>query len=542
MILTTASLGAQHKEVMSCDDAFISSDIANSQMDPSHIIYWSLDFLYNDMIFEPGKWMVTLTVLFLTVIFFWKCFRKSFPPGPIAKPIFGNLDLLRNKPHIALTNLTNGYGDVYSLKLGWRKAVVVCSYEGIKEGLVDLETVCNFRPNLLSAKLLFCGNQERGLLFAACEEKLKLKKDFTRHVLYAFCSHGELLHDTLTDETFNLVCSLVNHEGPVCVHNHFESLALRIQLLLVVGKLYDPEDTNFVEIMQTYKLRSAHLKLNLYDYLPKLFTHFGKLEESILSEQTHMQLDFFRQILNRHKDCYNPKIINDMMDHMLVVMENNEDMGLLDQEDLDYLFLEICGSGFRAISSLILWLLAYMTTFQDVQTKVQQELDTVVGSERLPVATDQPFLPYTCAVIMETHRLASVIPLTFPHRTEKCCKFQGYDIPKDTIMLFNIWNLHHDSQYWINPMKFDPTRFLREDGSLHIPDHFLPFGAGPRACPGESLVELEVFIIFTNILHQLELHPLDGNPPCLEGEYVGHVLQPRPFYFNVTPRFKNETY
>ncbi|KAL3857812.1 hypothetical protein ACJMK2_012447 [Sinanodonta woodiana] len=522
---------------MSCDDAFFASDTASSQMDPSHIFYWGVDYVYQQIIVEPGKWMVTLTLLFLTVIFFWKDSHRNFPPGPMPKPIFGNLDHLRNKPHIALTNLKNCYGDVYSLKLGWRKAVVVCSYEGIQEGLLGLQTVCNFRPNLPSAKLLYCGNPEKGLLFATCEEKLKLKKDFIFHVLDTFCLCGELLQETLADETFNLVCSLVDHQGPVCVHSHLESLALRIQLLLVVGKLYDPDDVNFMEIMRTSKLRAALFKFNLYDYLPKLFTRFGKLEERILSERIHMQLDYLRQILNSHKDCYNPNIINDMMDHMLVVMENNEDMGLLDQEDLDYLFLEICGLGFRAISASILWLLAYMITFQDIQKKVQQELDNVVGSERLPVATDQPFLPYTCAVILETHRLASVIPLTFPHRTGKYCKFQGYDIPKDTIMLFNIWNLHHDSRYWINPMKFDPTRFLHEDGSLHIPDHFLPFGAGSRACPGESLVELEVFIIFTNLLHQLELHPLDGNPPSLEGECVGHVLQPKPFYFNVIPRF-----
>ena len=34
----------------------------------------------------------------------------------------------------------------------------------------------------------------------------------------------------------------------------------------------------------------------------------------------------------------------------------------------------------------------------------------------------------------------------------------GYNLPKDTMVLFNVWSLHHDSRYWKHPMKFDPTR------------------------------------------------------------------------------------
>ena len=55
---------------------------------------------------------------------------------------------------------------------------------------------------------------------------------------------------------------------------------------------------------------------------------------------------------------------------MLVVLENNEDMGLLDHEDLDHLFIEVSGSGYKAVSCSLLWLILYVISYPDIQAKV----------------------------------------------------------------------------------------------------------------------------------------------------------------------------
>ena len=57
---------------------------------------------------------------------------------------------------------------------------------------------------------------------------------------------------------------------------------------------------------------------------------------------------------------------------MLVVLENNEDMGLLDHEDLDHLFIEVSGSGYKAVSASLLWLILYVTSYPDIQKKVSR--------------------------------------------------------------------------------------------------------------------------------------------------------------------------
>ena len=79
-----------------------------------------------------------------------------------------------------------------------------------------------------------------------------------------------------------------------------------------------------------------------------------------------------------------------------------------------------------------------------------------------------------------------------------------------------------------------PHRFLNEDKTLDIPDHFLPYGAGTRQCPGESLAEVEIFLFFATFMHQLQVLP--GSPSMtLEGVF-DHLLRPKPFQIVVQER------
>ena len=85
-------------------------------------------------------------------------------------------------------------------------------------------------------------------------------------------------------------------------------------------------------------------------------------------------------------------------------------------------------------------------------------------------------------------------------------------------------------KYWYRFFKHIPPiyfRFLLPDGTLHIPDHFLPFGEGLRACPGESLADIELFIFFTHLLHQLNLKLVSD--VSLDGDYKGYIITPKPF-------------
>lgn len=70
------------------------------------------------------------------------------------------------------------------------------------------------------------------------------------------------------------------------------------------------------------------------------------------------------------------------------------------------------------------------------------------------------------------------VTFSLPHVAKKDTKLQGFDIPKDAIIIANLYSAHIDEKYWKDPEKFIPERFLNEDGSLRRRDAFIPFSAG----------------------------------------------------------------
>ena len=101
---------------------------------------------------------------------------------------------------------------------------------------------------------------------------------------------------------------------------------------------------------------------------------------------------------------------------------------------------------------------------------------------------------------MEIQRLACVAPGGIPHVANKDGHLAGYKIPKGTMLLYNIYKLHLDGDYWKEPEAFNPARFL--DGRK---EHFIPYGMGKRICMGESLARNELFIFSTLILQNFKI-------------------------------------
>ena len=99
-----------------------------------------------------------------------------------------------------------------------------------------------------------------------------------------------------------------------------------------------------------------------------------------------------------------------------------------------------------------------MQFYPEVQIKVQEELDRVVGQDRFPTLADRPYLPYTNAVVKEILRWHTIGPICAqsnitladtnrltvsisgpPHATTQDDIYEGYFIPKGAMVLVNIW-------------------------------------------------------------------------------------------------------
>ncbi|PPQ76076.1 hypothetical protein CVT26_004597 [Gymnopilus dilepis] len=141
-----------------------------------------------------------------------------------------------------------------------------------------------------------------------------------------------------------------------------------------------------------------------------------------------------------------------------------------------------------------------MTVHPEIQKKAQDELDRVVGSERLPDFSDRPSLPYIEALYRELLRFKPPVPMAVAHALTEDDYYKGYFIPKGTMVLPNIWAMTRDENLYPEPEKFKPERFLDASGNLNNDSRVLAYGFGRRICVGKHIGSDTLWIIIASVL------------------------------------------
>lgn len=144
-------------------------------------------------------------------------------------------------------------------------------------------------------------------------------------------------------------------------------------------------------------------------------------------------------------------------------------------------------AGTDTVATTLEWAMSLLLNHPDILNKARMEVDTLMGKDRLMEESDFPKLPYLQNVISETLRLYPAAPLLVPHMSSENSQIGGFDIPRDTILLANVWGIHRDPKLWENATSFKPERFEKvgENETYKL----LPFGIGRRACPGTDLAK-----------------------------------------------------
>ncbi|KAK2467643.1 hypothetical protein APHAL10511_000498 [Amanita phalloides] len=191
-----------------------------------------------------------------------------------------------------------------------------------------------------------------------------------------------------------------------------------------------------------------------------------------------------------------------------------------------------------ALSAAMNFFLA-MILYPEAQKKAQAEIDRVVGPNRLPDFNDQESLPYVAAITKEVLRWRLVIP-NVGHLATEDDEYDGYFIPKGTIVIGNNWSILHDPEVYPDPEKFRPERFVNDGQNIPAPDPETAFGYGRRICPGRHLAKNELFIIIASVLASFNiLPPVDGsgNPINAEVDQMNvFISYPNPFKCIIKPR------
>ncbi|KAJ5761024.1 hypothetical protein N7520_008180 [Penicillium odoratum] len=198
------------------------------------------------------------------------------------------------------------------------------------------------------------------------------------------------------------------------------------------------------------------------------------------------------------------------------------------------------GGADTTVSALEGFFLA-MILFPEIQRKAQEEIDRVFGEPTLPTVADRERLPYIDAVVKETLRWHVVTPLGVPHRTDEDDIINGFLIPKNALLLPNIWSFNHDPAVYHEPSEFRPERYLAEEGRDTEPDpHNTSFGYGRRLCPGRIVADTSLFLTIANTLATFNITKSIGQ----DGQEIeppvdftpGIISHPVPYECKFSPR------
>lgn len=191
--------------------------------------------------------------------------------------------------------------------------------------------------------------------------------------------------------------------------------------------------------------------------------------------------------------------------------------------------MDLFVAGTETTSTALSWACLLLAVHQEVQLKMQKELDTVVGHRRHPTLEDRPKMPFISAVMNEAQRFGSVTPVALFHRAGEDAEICGYFVKKDTVVVPNTYAAHYDESVWGDPKTFRPERFLDTNGRLINNKNLIPFSVGKRVCLGESLAKDEFFLFLSHIFQVFHIDVL-GKVDINAGS-VGVIRSPKQYKF-----------
>ncbi|XP_067318533.1 cytochrome P450 2G1-like [Anolis sagrei] len=297
---------------------------------------------------------------------------------------------------------------------------------------------------------------------------------------------------------------------------------------IVFGERFDYEDEEFQALM-----RMIHnFFWELFDMFPTFLKYFPGPHTRVCDIMSYFSR-FIGKRVKKNQETLDSNFPRDFIDCFLIQMEKEKGNPLSEFNDknLEQTIFTLFFAGTETVSSTLRYGFLFLMKYPEVQAKVYEEIDRVIGHNRIPNNEDRRQMPYTDAVIHEVQRVSDLGPMSVAHMVTCDTEFRGYFIPKGMEVCPLLSTVLHDPTMFKSPNVFNPENFLDENGCFKKNDAFVPFSAGKRICLGESLARMELFLFsFTTILQSFQLKPLlppeDLDPTPLENGF----LNIPPFY------------
>ncbi|CAJ1977801.1 unnamed protein product [Sphenostylis stenocarpa] len=446
----------------------------------------------------------------------------QLPPGPRCWPVVGNIFQLGRSPHESFTKLAHKHGPIMTIWLGSMCTVVISSSQVAREMFKRHDVV------LAGRKIYEAMRGDHG-----SEGSL---------VTSQYNSHWRMLKRLCTTEFF--VTSRLDAMRGVrakCIHRMLHLIEQagesgtravdvgRFFFLMdfnLIGNLIFSKDLLDSEMERGDKFYYHALKVmeyagkpNVADFLPilKWFDPQGirRKTQFHVNQAFDIAGSFIKERMeNGHGGS---KKSNDYLDVLLAYRGDGiTEPYTFSSRTINVIIFEMFTAGTDTTTSTIEWAMTELLHNPRTLKKVQMELRNKIGRDRNMEETDIENLPYLQAVIKETLRLHPPLPLMVPHMAMESCNMLGYNIPKESQILVNVWAIGRDCTVWDAPLLFWPERFLEPNPLVDYKGRhfeFIPFGSGRRMCPAMPLASRVLPLALGSLLHSFDWVLPDGLKP-----------------------------
>ncbi|XP_069506389.1 cytochrome P450 2D15-like [Ambystoma mexicanum] len=492
----------------------------------------NMEMFVEELLVETsGVSLVTLALFFTVFVLLFDFMKRrrswsGFPPGPPSMPFLGSmLQVDFQKLPDSFAQLRKKYGDVFSLQFCWTNVVVLSGFETVKEGLISKSEDTSDRPHFPVNEYQGYKENCSGVVIARYGHSWRDVRRFTLSTLRNFGVGKKTLEQRVVEEAGFLCSAFKSKEGrPFDPHFMIRSAVCNVISSIVFGDRFEYSDTKLQKVLRIFDeilVTSSEFRAQLLNVVPALL-HVPGAAAKILRMQGQL-FNFLKEIIEEHKQSWDPNVRRDFIDAFIEETEKmkGDPISSFSEKNLLFTISDLFTAGTETTTITLRLALLYMILYPDVQSRVQEELDQVIGRERPPTMEDRANMPYTNAVVHEIQRFGDIIPFSVPHMTSRDTEVHGFFIPKGTTLMFNLTSVLKDESIWERPYQFYPEHFLDADGQFVKREAFMPFSAGRRICLGERLATMELFLFFTSFLQQFTFHvPRDQPRPSEQCEVM----------------------
>jgi cytochrome P450 len=422
-------------------------------------------------------------------------------PGPRGFPLIGNLlEIDQARFHLTLEAFCREYGNLFSFRLGPERCLGVADPELVRSLLRE-------RPHdFRRMKTMESTARELGMhgVFSAEGDDWKRQRSL---IMPAFreenlTSHFEMLR-TITDRLLGLLAPAAASGEPVDILHLLMRYTVDVTAEIALGRDLNTLERGADELQRHFEAIFPMLLRRVLAPFP--YWHYLKLPADRALDRA---LEAARRAIlpmiadSRGALAADPTrhaAPRSLLEAMLVASDGER---LSDTEVLANVFTLLLG-GEDTTSNTLGWIVYFLAKHPDIQQELRAEADVVLGdSTTLPDYARLGQLRSTTAVAHETLRLKGPAPFV-ALSAARAVTISDIDVPANTPVFVLLRESAKQSPSFPDPERFDPHRFLAADTGLARAS--IPFGAGPRICPGRQLALLECALVVSALVKRFEL-------------------------------------